>query len=368
VVRGLKKIYNPLYKQYFLFVIMNMNPGIARMSALLIILTLFLLILAPFTSTIARAEVTELKVTPQVIDPGDTVSITGKASPNEAVWLRSSFELPLTVSEGEYSREFNNIHFPRGEKEFSVTAENVKNVRASLYPIFWQRIEYPLEGPLNATNDIATLSVSFPATWHGITIDIYGEKQVKIYGDAAEGATSVNLNVIMSIKVSADSKGDFKLDLNTEGVPEGEFLISAGGEEETVYIGVTPPPTSTPTPSPSPSPIPSPTPTPTKSSNGIPETTPTPTSATPENVTQNETATPSPTLIPTPSPASATAPPTTPLKPDTSENTPSPPPQDNTNQSPQNTTEPSPIPGFELVGGIAALFISSILKRVTGRK
>jgi hypothetical protein len=95
-----------------------MNPGtFTRKSTLLIILTLFLLILTPFTSTIARAAVTDLKVTPHVADPGDVISITGKASPNEAVWLSSSFELPLTVSEGKYSREFTNIHFPAGEKE-----------------------------------------------------------------------------------------------------------------------------------------------------------------------------------------------------------------------------------------------------------
>lgn len=227
---------------------------------------MFLLLLVLITSTIASAAVTELNVNPQIVDPGGTITITGKASsPYEEVWISSSFELPLTVSEGEYLGEFNDIQFPKGEKEFSVTAENVKNVRASLYPVFWQTIEYPLEGPLDATNGIATLSVSFPATWQGVTIDIYGEKKVKIYGDAAAGATSVPLKVDTSIKVNADSKGDFKLEINTEGVPAGEFLISAGGKKETVYIGVTPPtltPTPSPTPSPSPSPAPTPTPTP----------------------------------------------------------------------------------------------------------
>lgn len=41
------------------------------------------------------------------------------------MWLSSSFELLLPVSNGEYSREFIGIDFPAGEKEFSVTAENV---------------------------------------------------------------------------------------------------------------------------------------------------------------------------------------------------------------------------------------------------
>lgn len=220
-------------------------------SVLLIILVIFLLLVS---IGLTSARVTELNVTPQEVAPGDTISITGKALPNESVWLRSSFELSLAVSEGKYSREFIGIDFPKGEKEFSVTAKNVKNIRASLEPVFWKTIKYPLEGPKNATNGIAPLSVSFPATWHGITVDIYGPKDVKIYGDAANNATSVNLEVKTSIKITADSNGDFKLELNTEGVPIGEYLISAGGIEKTVYIGVTPSSASTPSPSPSPTP------------------------------------------------------------------------------------------------------------------
>lgn len=45
----------------------------------------------------------------------------------------------------------------------------------------------------------------------------------------------------MSIKVLADPNGDFKLDINTDGVPEGEFLITAGGIERTVQIVLTEP-------------------------------------------------------------------------------------------------------------------------------
>ena len=37
----------------------------------------------------------------------------------------------------------------------------------------------------------------------------------------------------MSIKVLADSNGDFRLDIDTDGVPEGEFLITADGINKT---------------------------------------------------------------------------------------------------------------------------------------
>jgi hypothetical protein len=90
---------------------------------------------------------------------------------------------------------------------------------------------------------------------YGVEIDIYGKKDVKVYGEAADGATSVNLNVATSIKVIADSNGDFSLEIDTEGIPEGEFVITVGGLEKTVYLGV---PEPTPTPSPSPTPTPTP--------------------------------------------------------------------------------------------------------------
>ena len=251
-----------------------MRTGIfTRMSAMLIILTLSILILAS-TITTTSAEVTELNVNPQIVVPGDLVSISGKASPNEGVWLSSSFELSLHVSDGKYSCDFSDIYFPKGKKKFSVTAENVKNIRASLSPVFLQTIEYPLSGPESATEEgIATLSISFPATMHGAKIDISGKKNVRVYGDAAEGATSVNLKSAMSIKVSANSTGYFELDIDTGGAPKGKFLITAGGIEKAVEIvSAEDMPVSTPTPSLSlsPSPPASPTPSPQKTTKPFP--------------------------------------------------------------------------------------------------
>lgn len=272
-----------------------MNPGtFTRKSAMPIILAMSLLLLAPFTIT--SAEVTELNVTPEVVVQGGTLSISGKASPNEDVWIGSSFEIALPVSDGKYSCDFTDVYFPAGEKTFSVTAENVKNIRVSLYPVFWQTIEYPLKGPLNATEGIATLSVSFPATMHGAKIDISGKKNVKVYGDAADAATSVNLKSVMSIKVTADSKGDFELNINTGGAPKGEFLITAGGIEKPVEV---------------------------VSAEAVPVPTP--------------SSSPTSSLFPSPSPVS----------------------QNETNQSqpPQKTTKPFCIPGFEAIGCIIALVI-----------
>ena len=266
-----------------------MNPRTFRWDAILTTLAMVTLTLglASVSISITSAEVTELNVNPQVVDSGDVITISGNAMPREDVWLSSSFELLLPVSNGEYSREFIGIDFPAGEKEFSVTAENVKNIRISLYPVFWKTIKYPLKGPETATNGIATLSVSFPAEIYGAEIDIYGKKNVEVYGDVADGKTSVNLKVATSINVLACPNGDFELDINTEGVQEGEFLITAGGIKKKVYIGVTP----SPTPSP-----------PVSSTSTLVTATVTPT-ATP-HVTPTEVVSPTPTPPPgvTPSP------------------------------------------------------------------
>jgi len=346
-----------------------MNPGtFTGKSAMPIIMTMFLLILASTTITITNAQVTELNVTPEVVVQGETVSISGKASSNEEIRLKSSFAISLhDVSDGNYSREFIGIEFPEGEKEFSVTAENVKNIRISL-----KTDEGTVESPpLNAINGTATISISFPISTP------FGPVDVSVYGDAVvEDATSVNLNVATSIKVPANSNGNFSLDINTGGVPIGEFLITAGGIEKGVEVVST-------------EPTPTPTPTPTPSSNGgdgssgdgdggsgsdAPETTPTPTPALnttiTENVTSNETTpTPTPTLIPTPTPASTTttAPQTTVIENETSDKTPGPTPQNETNQTPQETPKPSSIPGFgfEAIGCIAiAALIMVIMKMV----
>lgn len=205
-----------------------------------------ILILAlTFTFTVfiavGSAEVTELRVSPEVVIPGDNVSLSGRAVPNETVWIKSSFDISLPVSDGKYSAEFEDIFFPPGEKKFSVTAENVVDIRISLDPLFSLKIEYPLGGPLEATNGIATIPISVPITMGDTKVSLGGKKNVQVYGNAAEDAEFVNLNIDMSIKVIADTNGDFKLDVNTGGVPLGEFMITAGELEKTVEVVSTKP-------------------------------------------------------------------------------------------------------------------------------
>ena len=205
-------------------------------KGIFVILVLALTFTITLFLAIGSAEVTELKVNPEVVIQGANVSLSGRAAPNETVWIKSSFVISLPVSDGKYTAEFEDILFPPGEKKFSVTAENVENIRISLGPLFLPEVEYPLDGPLEATNGIATIAISVPFTMWGMTVNIGGEKDVKVYGNAAEDAEFVNLSVDMSIKVIADTNGHFKLDVNTGGIPLGEFMITAGELEKTVEV------------------------------------------------------------------------------------------------------------------------------------
>jgi hypothetical protein len=283
-----------------------------------------LLLLCAFIASvpIAGASVTELNV-PSFVVQGDTLSISGKASPNEAVWLDSSFGLSLPVSNGRYSEEFRGINFIAGEKKISAHAENIKTMQLAVSPFtatcngetvkvtMWPGIPV-MEAPLEITNGVVTLSFSFPMKISGIEVDIpAGKKDIKISGDAVDDASSVNLKIAISIKCIADSIGDFKLDIDTGGVPEGEFLITAGGIERTVQIVLTEPKQtstqkspsimSTPTPVITPtSPIPTPSSSPEPSSRLKPTAVPAPTEISSPSPTPTPTEEPSATQIPTP--------------------------------------------------------------------
>ena len=205
--------------------------------AMLMIL-IFLLLLAAISITVTSATVTELYAHPEVVVQGAEVSISGKASPNEVVWIDSSSVLSLPVSDGRYNREFNGIYFPKGEKVVSMTAEKIEDIRLSLTPVLWMgTVDYPLDGPREATNGTASLSLSFPIQG----VDLSGEKDIRVYGAAEDSATSVILEFAMAIKVTADSNGDFSSAIDTGGFPLGELLISVSEKERTVHIVPTEP-------------------------------------------------------------------------------------------------------------------------------
>ncbi|HID20343.1 MAG TPA: hypothetical protein EYP28_05350 [Methanophagales archaeon] len=275
---------------------------------------------------IAGSSVTELNV-PSFVVQGETLSISGKALPNEVVWLDSSFELSLPVSDGRYSEEFWGINFIEGEKKISARAENIKNMQMSVSPFTATcngatvkvtttilGVAVPvIEAPLKITNGIVTLSFSFPMEISGFEIDIPpGKRDIKISGDAMDDATSVNLEIATSIKVTANSNGDFLLDIDTEGVPLGEFLITAGEIEKTVQIVLTEPASTSiqrsPAITPASTPVITPTISPILTSSSSPKPSSTPKPSATSTPTEKPSPSPTPTLTEKPSPSPTPAP------------------------------------------------------------
>ena len=103
----------------------------------------------------------------------------------------------------------------------------------------------------------------------------------------------------MSIKVLADSNGDFKLDIDTAGVPEGEFLITAGGIERTIQIVLMDPTPSSTQRSPAITSTPTPVITPTISTIPMSSSSPEPSSSLKPSAVPTEKSSVSPTPTPT---------------------------------------------------------------------
>ena len=295
----------------------NKNIIIKLLSVLLILSCFF---------TVANGEVKELNVPEEVLQ-GDEVTISGLATPNEAVWIGSSFTVSLPVSsDGGYNHEFKGINFPEGEKKVTIRAERIKNMKVVIsgievicdennVSVITKVLGIPvtlMKSPSVIKNGVATLSLSLPREVPGVPvpIDLKGEQDVKISGDAADDTTSVNMDFNMALKVIADTNGAFQEKLSTRGVPVGEFRITAGEKSANLMIVSELTPVATPTPAPTPTPastptstpVPTPTPTVTPSVTVQQEITPT---VAPATATITPTPTPTPLLTPAASPGTA---------------------------------------------------------------
>ena len=235
----------------------NKNIIIKLLSVLLILSCFF---------TVANGEVKELNVPEEVLQ-GDEVTISGLATPNEAVWIGSSFTVSLPVSsDGRYNHEFRSINFPEGEKKVTIRTERIKNMKIVIsgievicdennVSVIRKMLGVPvtlMKSPSVIKNGVATLSLSLPREVPGVPvpIDLKGEQDIKISGDAADDTTSVNLDFKMALKVIADTNGAFQEKLSTRGVPVGEFRITAGENSANLRIVSELTPVVTPTPVP----------------------------------------------------------------------------------------------------------------------
>ena len=127
-----------------------------------------------------------------------------------------SFKDTIPVFAGRYSYDLVGINIPQRPNNFTITASAVKNLKLGLKKIqdnttrIWvtQTIAAP-EGRATAQSDLPS-----PGNYH-----------VKIFGDAAEEASEVDMVLTAVKKIKAS--GDFSLSIDISGFPAGKYTITA---------------------------------------------------------------------------------------------------------------------------------------------
>ena len=162
-----------------------------------------------------------LEVWPSNPNPGDMINITGSASPHQTVSLRSSFSMNLPVAGGQYEYE-TKLRVPQTPNRFKITAKKVKDFNAGIKLGIW------ITKSFSASSGTVSLSqANVPA----------GSYSLKMFGEALPGSAVIPVWVEAETEVKADSEGRYSLDIDTLGIPAGEYRIEAVGQAKTIQIG-----------------------------------------------------------------------------------------------------------------------------------
>lgn len=154
-------------------------------------------------------------------NPGDSINLTGVASPGEQVSFRSSFSMKLPVSGGQYNYE-TKVEIPQTPNRFAIEVENVQDLNAGVKLGIWITKSFPANG------GVASISHSNVPP---------GRYDLRMFGVATPGAVQVPVKVMAESAVKADSQGRYSMTIDTSGVPAGEYRIDGQGETKTIYLG-----------------------------------------------------------------------------------------------------------------------------------
>ena len=185
-------------------------------------ISLSILILALLAISPAAASVSNWELSSENPALGDTLSIEGSASPGEKTDVLVNFAQTVPVSEGKYEYILEGVEIPNGfDNRFTVQATGAKNLNVRVKMIIW------VTKSADKSGNTATVSQSSvpPGTY-----------RIKIDGDAAEGASTVDLKITALQRIEADSEGDFSYSYSTKAVPPGEFEINVGGITKEVTL------------------------------------------------------------------------------------------------------------------------------------
>ena len=169
----------------------------------------------------ASAAVSELFLTPENPVVGDTITISGTASPSESVNVVVSFKKSVSPSDGMYLYRMDGIEVPSGSNTFTVTARDVVDLNVRLKLSLWWT-----ESAV-ATGGTATVSHS------NLEPGIY---DAQMDGIPIAGTSLVTLDITAVQDIDADASGNFVFSYTTNSMPIGDFQLNVGGLTKTITL------------------------------------------------------------------------------------------------------------------------------------
>ncbi|NPA62799.1 MAG: hypothetical protein GXN95_04515 [Methanococci archaeon] len=188
------------------------------MKGSIILLFFIILLISPIYG------ISNIQITPDHPKIGDTVTITGKANPNEKINCNVSFEVDPPVFSTYYLYTMNDVKIPTMPNNFKVIAENVKNLYVSVKMGIWIT-----KSAIANSNGIAIVSQS------NVPIGTY---DIKIGGQIKDLSKPVKLKIVASTAIKADESGNFKYSYKVDNIPAGTIVqLDIGGVKKEFSVG-----------------------------------------------------------------------------------------------------------------------------------
>ena len=168
--------------------------------------------------------VSDIQISPSSPKVGDTITLTGKANPNEVINCQAWFEVSPMLSPPYYGYLMDGVEIPSSPNSFKVIAENVNKVSVSVNMGIWITKSANADG-----NGIATVSQS------NVPVGTY---DMKIGGTIKDTSKPVKLKIIASTTINADENGNFEYSYKTNNIPEGTTVyLNIGGINKEIIVG-----------------------------------------------------------------------------------------------------------------------------------
>ncbi|AXI24831.1 hypothetical protein CFE53_01095 [Methanofervidicoccus sp. A16] len=184
---------------------------------------LFFIILGLILIVSPAYGVSNLTITPSDPKVGDTITITGKANPNEEINCKIWFEINPSINPPKYKYFMNNVEIPNASNSFKIIAKNAERLYVSLKIGMWVT-----QGAKANKEGIAVISKS------NIPPGIY---DIRIRGTIKDPEKPVKLKIFASTKIKADENGNFKYSYKVNNIPEGTIVhLDIGGIKRDIVI------------------------------------------------------------------------------------------------------------------------------------